>query len=271
MPIIAAYGVDPDSSAAPGGEIVIPKVEWSGTPLREAIAELPVHGVSGPVDVRRELTQEPPYPVGVDPERGVLEQGRDGVRSGAAKLGDTFRPGRIVGLTQGPKVEPCQRGDGRIGRCQPLQARERVGDHGAHRPDGDGATAGSVGWMTGDGLAAGEGSGDSGVSNRVFAQIAQFMGDTELRGRVIWFLLTCRPDLLPVDAILGTLLLILGAVPVLSLYLLKLVIDAVSARLAGSAAGEGEIVRLILLAGGVAVLAAVRVYYARQHPGRLTT
>ncbi len=41
--------------------------------------------------------------------------------------------------------------------------------------------------------------GDSGVSNRVFAQIAQFMGNTELRGKVIWFLLTCRPDLLPVD------------------------------------------------------------------------
>ncbi len=42
-------------------------------------------------------------------------------------------------------------------------------------------------------------SGDSGVSNRVFAMIAQFMGNTELRGKVIWFLLTCRPDLLPVD------------------------------------------------------------------------
>ncbi len=42
-------------------------------------------------------------------------------------------------------------------------------------------------------------SGDSGVSNRVFAQIAQFMGNTEMRGKVIWFLLTCRPDLLPVD------------------------------------------------------------------------
>jgi ATP-dependent 26S proteasome regulatory subunit len=42
-------------------------------------------------------------------------------------------------------------------------------------------------------------SGDSGVSNRVFAQIAQFMGNTEYRGKVLWFLLTCRPDLLPVD------------------------------------------------------------------------
>jgi SpoVK/Ycf46/Vps4 family AAA+-type ATPase len=42
-------------------------------------------------------------------------------------------------------------------------------------------------------------SGDSGVGNRVFAQIAAFMGNTELRGKVIWFLLTCRPDFLPVD------------------------------------------------------------------------
>ncbi len=42
-------------------------------------------------------------------------------------------------------------------------------------------------------------SGDSGVGNRVFAQIAAFMGNTENRGKVIWFLLTCRPDLIPVD------------------------------------------------------------------------
>ena len=42
-------------------------------------------------------------------------------------------------------------------------------------------------------------AGDSGVGSRVFAQIAQFMGNTEYRGKVIWFLLTCRPDLLPVD------------------------------------------------------------------------
>src|ERR1017187_2502400 len=42
-------------------------------------------------------------------------------------------------------------------------------------------------------------SGDSGVGNRVFAQIAAFMGNTELRGKVIWFLLACRPDYLPVD------------------------------------------------------------------------
>lgn len=42
-------------------------------------------------------------------------------------------------------------------------------------------------------------SGDSGVSSRVFAQIAQFMGNTDYRGKVIWFLLTSRPDLLPVD------------------------------------------------------------------------
>jgi AAA+ superfamily predicted ATPase len=42
-------------------------------------------------------------------------------------------------------------------------------------------------------------SGDSGVSNRVFAQIAQFMSNTVNRGRIIWFLMTARPDLMPVD------------------------------------------------------------------------
>lgn len=42
-------------------------------------------------------------------------------------------------------------------------------------------------------------SGDSGVSSRVFAQIAQFMSNTEHRGRIVWFLMTARPDLMPVD------------------------------------------------------------------------
>ena len=41
--------------------------------------------------------------------------------------------------------------------------------------------------------------GDSGTSNRVFAQIASFMGNTEYRGKIVWFLITSRPDLLPVD------------------------------------------------------------------------
>jgi ATP-dependent 26S proteasome regulatory subunit len=41
--------------------------------------------------------------------------------------------------------------------------------------------------------------GDSGTSNRIFAQIASFMGDTSYRGKIIWFLITCRPDLLPID------------------------------------------------------------------------
>jgi SpoVK/Ycf46/Vps4 family AAA+-type ATPase len=44
-----------------------------------------------------------------------------------------------------------------------------------------------------------EAGGDSGTSNRVFAQIAAFMGDTRNRGRILWFLITCRPDLLPID------------------------------------------------------------------------
>jgi len=41
--------------------------------------------------------------------------------------------------------------------------------------------------------------GDSGTSSRVFSMIASQMGDTRYRGRIVWMLLTCRPDLLPID------------------------------------------------------------------------
>jgi SpoVK/Ycf46/Vps4 family AAA+-type ATPase len=41
--------------------------------------------------------------------------------------------------------------------------------------------------------------GDSGTSSRIFAAIASFMGNTAYRGKIVWFLLTCRPDLLPID------------------------------------------------------------------------
>jgi SpoVK/Ycf46/Vps4 family AAA+-type ATPase len=44
-----------------------------------------------------------------------------------------------------------------------------------------------------------EASGDSGTQNRVFGQVATFMGDTKNRGRIVWFLITARPDLLPID------------------------------------------------------------------------
>ena len=44
-----------------------------------------------------------------------------------------------------------------------------------------------------------ENDGDSGTSSRVFAMIAAQMGDTKYRGRIIWMLLTARPDLLPID------------------------------------------------------------------------
>jgi ATP-dependent 26S proteasome regulatory subunit len=42
-------------------------------------------------------------------------------------------------------------------------------------------------------------SGDSGVSQRVFSQIVSFMSNPKHRGRVIFFLVTARPDLMPVD------------------------------------------------------------------------
>ena len=42
-------------------------------------------------------------------------------------------------------------------------------------------------------------SGDSGTSARVFSMIASQMGNTRYRGKIIWMLLTSRPDLLPID------------------------------------------------------------------------
>src|SRR5207247_4876645 len=48
-------------------------------------------------------------------------------------------------------------------------------------------------------LGSREQEGDSGTSSRVFAMIASQMGDTQYRGRIIWMLLTARPDLLPID------------------------------------------------------------------------
>lgn len=44
-----------------------------------------------------------------------------------------------------------------------------------------------------------EATGDAGVSQRVFARIAAFMSRPAHRGRVLFFLLTARPDLMPVD------------------------------------------------------------------------
>jgi len=42
-------------------------------------------------------------------------------------------------------------------------------------------------------------SGDSGTSSRIFGMIAQQMGDTRYRGKILWMLATTRPDLLPID------------------------------------------------------------------------
>jgi SpoVK/Ycf46/Vps4 family AAA+-type ATPase len=43
------------------------------------------------------------------------------------------------------------------------------------------------------------GGGDSGVDARIFSKIANAMGNTENRGRILWILMTSRPDLLPID------------------------------------------------------------------------
>ncbi|MCX4240380.1 ATP-binding protein [Paraliomyxa miuraensis] len=41
--------------------------------------------------------------------------------------------------------------------------------------------------------------GDSGVGSRIFGMIARQMGDTRYRGKILWMLLTTRPDFLPID------------------------------------------------------------------------
>jgi hypothetical protein len=43
------------------------------------------------------------------------------------------------------------------------------------------------------------GSGDSGLSGRIYSMIAQEMADTGNRGRVLWLLASSRPDLIEVD------------------------------------------------------------------------
>lgn len=42
-------------------------------------------------------------------------------------------------------------------------------------------------------------SENSDSSSRIFSQLASFMGNTEHRGRILWFLVTNRPDLIPID------------------------------------------------------------------------
>jgi len=41
--------------------------------------------------------------------------------------------------------------------------------------------------------------GDSGVDSRIFSKLANFMGNTDNRGKILWILMTSRPDLLPID------------------------------------------------------------------------
>ncbi len=43
------------------------------------------------------------------------------------------------------------------------------------------------------------GSGDSGVSGRVYSMMAKEMGDTNNRGKILWILASSRPDLIEVD------------------------------------------------------------------------
>ena len=48
-------------------------------------------------------------------------------------------------------------------------------------------------------LGSRDSGGDSGVDARIFSKLAAAMGDTKNRGRILWVLMTSRPDLLPID------------------------------------------------------------------------
>ncbi|MGH9760308.1 MAG: ATP-binding protein, partial [Blastocatellia bacterium] len=48
-------------------------------------------------------------------------------------------------------------------------------------------------------LGSRDSGGDSGVDARIFSKLAASMGDTKNRGRILWVLMTSRPDLLPID------------------------------------------------------------------------
>src|SRR5262249_60876922 len=46
---------------------------------------------------------------------------------------------------------------------------------------------------------SGDGDGDGGTSSRVIARLKEFMSDTDNRGRVLFILMTNRPDKLDLD------------------------------------------------------------------------
>src|SRR5690606_25881540 len=48
-------------------------------------------------------------------------------------------------------------------------------------------------------MGTGEGGGDSGVSRRVLRRLTSVMGDTANRGKILWFLIAKRPELLAID------------------------------------------------------------------------
>lgn len=48
-------------------------------------------------------------------------------------------------------------------------------------------------------LGGSRGTKSNSKQSSFFSQLSNFMGNTEYRGKIIWFLITCRPDLLPID------------------------------------------------------------------------
>ena len=106
-------------------------------------------------------------------------------------------------------------------------------------------------------LGSREQEGDSGTSSRVFGMIAAQMGDTRYRGRIIWMLLTARPDLLPID------LKRQGRAEVH----IPLFYPTDEARDPSDVRDPGEEARLAPVAGGRAADSAARPPVGRRHRG----
>lgn len=109
------------------------------------------------------------------------------------------------------------------------------------------------------------GSGDSGLSGRLYSMIAQEMSDTDNRGRVMWVLASSRPDLIEVDLKRpGRIDVKIPLLPTTSEAESAALLDALLARF-GMAPGADALLALaaplpLLLTAGAAEAFAVKAY-----------
>ncbi|HRG16601.1 MAG TPA: ATP-binding protein [Pseudomonadota bacterium] len=107
------------------------------------------------------------------------------------------------------------------------------------------------------------GSGDSGLSGRLYSMIAQEMSDASNRGRVVWILATSRPDLIEVDLKRpGRIDVKVPLLPTTTQTETAALLNALLKRLdlAIDAADMGKLALPLLLTPGAAEALSVKVY-----------